>query len=195
AAVAVVGLASMGAGGAAAAKLPNGYKKAVSIDGLVAQTWRTGESALPAPSVAANGAGRSAVASGTWTSKLSKGTGNIEVGYLVGCQIDITGFEGSFTGALDFIAGSADGSASVSIPLKPGQVAYAKLTDKDIKKGIASIQSERFEIDVQQCGGYASARSVAKVVAAEGFNTDDGTVNGEGGYVQSTLYGKPFSLN
>lgn len=194
-AVAAVGLMGAGTGDAGAAPLPSGYKKAESIDGLTAETWRAGEWSLPAQSVANSGAGRSAVASGTWTAKLSKGQGKLEVGYLVGCQIDITGFEGSFSGALDLVAGAADGSASVSIPLKPGQVAYVKVTDKDIKDGIASIQTTDFEISVEQCGGYASSRSVAKVLAAEGFNTNDGTVNGEGGLVQSTLFGKPFSLN
>ncbi|MDL9948383.1 hypothetical protein QSJ19_22945, partial [Gordonia sp. ABSL11-1] len=58
AAVAVVGLATMTAGGAGAAPLPNGFKNATGIDGESLQTWRSGESALPAPSVANNGAGR-----------------------------------------------------------------------------------------------------------------------------------------
>lgn len=140
-------------------------------------------------------AGRAAVSSGNYTVRLSKGSGNIEVGYLVGCQINIDGLEGGLSGALDALGGTAGLSGSVSVPLTPGQVAYVKVIDRDITNRVASIQTSRFEIDVQKCGGYASARSVVKVVAAEGYNTDGGTVNGTGGYVQSTLYGKPFSLN
>ena len=75
-------------------------------------------------------------------------------------------------------------------------MAVADVTDKDFKAvKPAAIQTERFGIDVQRCGGYASARTVSKVIAAKGYNTDDGTVNGEGNLIQSTLYGKPFSLN
>ncbi|GAA1481481.1 hypothetical protein GCM10009624_19210 [Gordonia sinesedis] len=192
AAVAAVGMASFGAGDAAA--LPNGYKKATGIDGEVVQTWRTGESGLPAPSLANNGAGRSAVLSGVYTAKTSKGvTGNLAVKVLIGCQVDITGLEGGLSGT---ISATPTLSGSLTIPLKPGQVAVVSITDKDIKdKGVASVQLDRYEINVQQCGGYASARSIAKVIAAKGYNTDDGTVNGEGTLIQSTLYGKPFSLN
>ncbi|GAA3724673.1 MspA family porin [Gordonia hankookensis] len=196
AAVAVVGLAGMGAGNAAAVGLPNGYKNAVGVDGESLQTWRTGESALPAPSVANNGAGRAAVVSGTYRAKASAGVaGNIAVKVLVGCQVDITGLEGGLSGSITQ-ALSPSLSGSLTLPLNPGQVVVADVTDKDIKDGgVAAIQLDKFAIDVQNCGGYASARTIVKTVGAKGYNTDDGTVNGEGSYIQSTLYGKPFSLN
>lgn len=196
AAVAAIGMGSLGAGGAAAAPLPNGYKKAVGVDGEVVQTWRTHESAQPAHSVANNGAGRAAVVSGTYTVKPSAGVnGNIAVKVLVGCQVDITGFEGGLSASITQ-ALTPSASGSLTVPLNPGQVAVADVTDKDFKAGKpASIQIERFGIDVQRCGGYASARTITKVIAAKGYNTDDGTVNGEGSLIQSTLYGKPFSLN
>ncbi|MFW0786855.1 MspA family porin [Gordonia sp. CPCC 206044] len=194
AAVAAIGLAGMGAGDAAAVGLPNGYKKAVGVDGESIQTWRKGESALPAPSVANNGAGRAAVVSGTYTAKASKGvSGNIAVKVLIGCQVDITGLEGGISGT---ISASPSLSGSLSVPLKPGEVVVADVTDKDIKEGgAASVQLDRFAVDVQQCGGYASARTIVTTVGAKGYSTDDGTVSGEGSYIQSTLYGKPFSLN
>ncbi len=196
AAVAAVGLATMGAGGAAAAPLPNGYKNATGIDGESLQTWRTGESALPAPSVANNGAGRAAVVSGTYRAKASAGVnGNIAVKVLVGCQVDITGLEGGISGSITQ-ALSPSLSGSLTIPLNPGQVKVVDVTDKDIKDGgVAAIQLDQFGINVESCGGYASARTIVKTVGAKGYNTDDGTVNGEGTYLQSTLYGKPFSLN
>ncbi|AZG45215.1 MspA family porin [Gordonia insulae] len=196
AAVAAVGMASMGAGGAAAAPLPNGYKNAAGVDGESIQTWRTGESALPAPSVANNGAGRAAVVSGTYRAKASAGVnGNIAVKVLIGCQVDITGLEGGLSGSITE-ALSPSLSGSLTIPLNPGQVVVADVTDKDISEGgVAAIQLDQFGINVESCGGYASARTIVKTVGAKGYNTDDGTVNGEGTYIQSTLYGKPFSLN
>ncbi|GAB83381.1 MspA family porin [Gordonia rubripertincta] len=196
ASAAVVGLAGMGAGDAAAGKLANGYKKASGIEGESIQTWRTGEFALPAPSVANNGAGRSAVVSGVYQAKASKGvSGNLAVKLLVGCQVDITGLSGGLGGALD-IAGGFEASGALSIPLSPGQVAVVDITDKDLAdNGQAAIQLSQFEVSVQQCGGFASARTITKVIGAKGYSTDDGKVSGEGSLIQSTLYGQPFSLN
>ncbi|WP_168707386.1 MspA family porin [Gordonia paraffinivorans] len=195
ASAAVMGVAGMGAGDAAAGKLANGYKKVTGVDGETIQTWRTGEFALPAPSVANNGAGRSAVVSGTYQVKASSGvSGNLAVKLLVGCQVDITGLEGGLSAGIDAAGTTATGS--VSIPLSPGQVAWVDVTNKDLSdSGQAAIQLSQFEVSVQNCGGFASARTVAKVIGAKGYNTDDGTVNGEGTLIQSTLYGQPFSLN
>ncbi|PWD44795.1 hypothetical protein ACN93_01800 [Gordonia paraffinivorans] len=196
ASAAVMGVAGMGAGDAAAGKLANGYKKVTGIDGETIQTWRTGEFALPAPSVANNGAGRSAVVSGVYQVKASKGvSGNLAVKLLVGCQVDVTGLEGGLSGALD-VFGATSASGSISIPLTPGQVALVDVTNKDLaENGQAAIQLSQFEVSVQRCGGFASARTIAKVIGAKGYNTDDGSVNGEGTLIQSTLYGQPFSLN
>ncbi|MYR08005.1 hypothetical protein GTV32_17615 [Gordonia sp. SID5947] len=188
----VAGLAMSADASASAASLPNGYKKTVGIDGQVVQVWRTGESASPAMSMAANGAGRSAVVSGTFSTQVSKGSGNLSVGYLVGCQVDITGFSGGLSGSIAPAGPTVSGS--LTVPLNPGQVKYVPLFDKDFYLG-ASVQWDRQEIDVQQCGGYASARSVAVVFAAEDLDTANGTASGKSGLVQSYLYGKPFSLN
>jgi hypothetical protein len=188
----IAGVALSAAGPASAGPLPGAYKKTVGVDGQVVEVWRTGESAQPAVSMASNGAGRAAVVSGTFSTKLSKGVGNLSVGYLVGCQVDITGFTGGLSGSFNSLGPSASGS--LTVPLTPGQVKYVPLFDKDFYLG-ASVQWDREEIQVQQCGGYASARSVAVVFAAEDLDTANGTVSGKSGLVQSYLYGKPFSLN
>ncbi|ASR02247.1 MspA family porin [Gordonia rubripertincta] len=195
ASAAVVGLAGMGAGDAAAGKLANGYKKAAGIEGESIQTWRTGEFALPAPSVANNGSGRSAVLSGVYQAKASEGvSGNLAVKLLVGCQVDITGLSGGLGAGISLTG--VDATGSLSIPLSPGQVAIVDVTDKDLAdNGQAAIQLSQFEVSVQQCGGYASARTITKVIGAKGYSTDDGKVSGEGSLIQSTLYGQPFSLN
>lgn len=193
AAVAGVGVASVGAGHAEAANLPNGHKTSSGVDGGTVEVWRTHESALPAPSMANNGAGRSAVTSGIYTAKLSKDLkGKLSVGYLVGCQVSLGDFQAGVSGT---ISSSPSLSGSLSFPLAPGEIKQVDMNSKDIDKGAASVQTSRVELDAQGCGGYAQARSFAKVVAAKGYNTDDGTVNGEGSYIQTTLYGKPFSLN
>ncbi|MGV9857602.1 MspA family porin [Gordonia sp. NPDC003425] len=191
AAVAAIGAASMGAGHAEAAPLANGYKNAGG-----AQIWRTGESAYATPTVANNPAQRQASLSGTYTAKLAAPlNGNIAVKYIIGCQVNVSGLTLGLGGSFD-ISPAIGGSATLSLPLAPGQVAVASITDKDIKAGgTGSIQIQDFTLILPNCGGYASARSAVQVVAANGYNTDGGTVNGTGNYIQSTLYGQPFSLN
>lgn len=191
AAVAAVGLSSMGAGGAAAERLPNGFKKVTGIDGTVLQVWRTGEYAFAQPSQANNGAGRSARVSGTYTAKVSAGGGNVEVGYLVGCQVNLGALEAGVSAG---ISSTPSLAGSISLPLAPGEIKAVSVDNKDFKNKVVSLQFSGVEIDVQSCGGYAQARSYVKVLAAKGYNTDEGTVNGDGSAIQATLYGRPFSL-
>lgn len=182
----------VGAGEADAARLPNGFKKSSGIDGQVVTIKRTGERANPMPSVANNGAGRAAAVSGTYKATLSKGTGVMTAGYLVGCQVDIKGLSGGLSGAIGITSSL---SGSISVPLNPGQVAFIKSDSMNIKKGKATLMVDSFYINVEQCGGYASARSVVTVMAADGLSTEDDQLSGTSGFVQSSLYGAPFSLN
>lgn len=198
ASAAVMGVAGMGAGDAAAGKLANGYKKVTGIDGESIQTWRTNESAYPIPTVANNAASRGFVLSGTYTAKATKGVGGkLAVKYLVGCQVDVGGIDlsaGGSIGLSDALSLGLEGG--ISLGLAPGQVALVDITDKDFSdSGVAAIQLSQISFNLNNCGGFASARSVAKVIGAKGYNTDDGTLSGEGTLLQSTLYGKPFSIN
>ncbi len=199
ASAAVVGLAGMGAGDAAAGKLANGYKKASGIDGESIQIWRTGENAYPIATVANNAASRGFVLSGTYTAKASKGVdGKLAVKYLIGCQVDVGGIDLALGGSLGLDADSLTGglSGGISLGLAPGQVALVDITDKDFSdSGVAAIQLSQTSFYLNNCGGFASARSVAKVIGAKGYSTDDGSLSGEGTLVQSTLYGKPFTIN
>ncbi|MCT1355911.1 MspA family porin [Gordonia sp. p3-SID1431] len=197
ASAAVVGLAGMGVGEAAGAPLPNGYKKATGIDGEVVQTWRTAESAYAIPTVANVPTSRGFVLSGNYAAKASEGVGgNLAVTYLVGCQVNLDGLELGLGGSIDFFAQSGGLSGSLNLPLSPGQVAEVSITDKDLSDaGVASIQLSQLSFTLNKCGGFASVRSVAKVTAAKGYSTDDGKLSGEGTLIQSTLYGKPFSIN
>nr|WP_325027383.1 MspA family porin [Gordonia iterans] len=194
ASVAAIGATSLiaGTGAADAARLPNGAKTTTGIDGQKVTIKRTGESSRIQRSVANNGAGRAAAVSGTYSASLSKGTGLLTVGYLVGCQVDIEGLELGISGALSLDAASLSGA--LTIPLKPGQVAVVSGDDLKLKKGKGTVLVDSFHLNVQQCGGYAAARSFVKVLAADGYSTDDDALSGDSGFVQSTLYGRPFSL-
>ena len=184
--------AVVGTGEADAARLPNGSTQAVGIDGQVVKISRSGESSRIMRSMAANGAGRAGAVSGTYKVNLSKGAGVMTVGYLVGCQVNLQGFSGTLGGGISTAGVGASGS--LSVPLAPGEVVFAPTDKMAVKKGTSTVMVDSFAIDVQQCGGHASARSVVTVVAAEGYKTDEKLLAGKSGYVQANLYGRPFSL-
>ncbi len=201
AAVAAVGLAGVGAGTAAAAPLANGSKVIEGIDGERVFTQRTGESQYSVARVAYNGGlGRTALISGLYKAQASAGVGgNLKVQILAGCQIDVSDIGASGSGGITL---SATPSISISgglmFPIKPGEAALYDVTDKDLSdSGLAQIQLQDFEITFPNCGGYASARSVTKVIAAKGYEVsdDDDVATGEGTLMQSTLYGQPFFVS
>ena len=182
-AVAAIGLASMGAGNAAAGPLASGSKVTSGVDGKVVKIERTGESAYPVQSVANNGAGRAAEVNGKVKVYSGGTSGTLTTGYIVGCQIDITGLSSTVGGSLNLLSASAGLSGSFTFPLKPGQAVFVPLGTQAFAGNDASIQYQSVGIDVQQCGGYAQARAYS-------------TVTTSGDYViKSTLYGQPFSLN
>ena len=123
--------------------------------------------------------------------------GNLAVKYIVGCQVDVGGVDLSVGGALEMGASTTVGlSGGLTLGLAPGQVAIVSVTDKDLSdSGVASVQLSQISFNLNNCGGFASARSAVKVIGAKGYSTDDGKLSGEGTLIQSTLYGKPFSIN
>lgn len=220
AAAVTIGLLSTGAANADTfVPLPDGQQNA---PGAVIK--RTGESALISPSLAGTGAGRVAWVSGTVTADVTgitqpgtagptngvptngPGTNNssthgvsqMTTGYIVGCQVDITGLKANLGGSIDAglapanLLGAVDPltaapsgalSGSLSVPLSAGQVKFAFLQRKDIpNNGSYSIKYQDAAIDVQNCGGYAQARSytVLEIVGND--------------YSKTTLYGEPFSI-
>ncbi|QHN36425.1 MspA family porin [Gordonia pseudamarae] len=201
AAVAALGLGStIGTGAADAKPLRDGFKSVSGIDGEKASLWRQHESQFSVKRVAYNGLGRTALLSGVYTTKLSKDVnGNLQTYVLAGCQVDVSGISASSAASLLIKAEpSVSLTGGLSAPLRPGEVTAYTVTDKDIAAGKAgAIQLSNFEIEFPNCGGYASARSVVKVIAAKGFeiNGDDDVVTGEGTLLQSTLYGQPFFVS
>lgn len=197
AAAAVIGATSMGAGHAEAQKLAPGYKYVTGLDGEKVELWRKDETGLKVGNPSNNPLARDMLLSGTFTAKGSSGVGgNLSVGYIIGCQVDISGITVGFGGGLNISAPVVSFNGGISIPIKPGQVAIlGSITDKDLSdKGVASIQLSNLLVQLPACGGYAAARSWATVTAAKGYSPKDGTLNGSGTYMQSTLYGQPFSI-
>ncbi|GED96991.1 MspA family porin [Gordonia crocea] len=199
--VAAVGLSGLGAGGAHALRLPDGGKKSTGIDGQVVTLKRTSEYAHTQPSPANNGMVRSARVSGIYTARINRGGGNVQVGYLVGCQVNVGGLDMGISGGLYGSPGSGGLpvplpllGGNLSFPLAPGQIQVVQALDKNFYKKVVSIQLSGVEIAVQGCAGFAQARSFIKVLAADNYSTDRGTVGGDSGAIQTTLYGKPFSL-
>ncbi len=102
-AVSAVGLASMGAGNAAAGPLPGGTKTTFGVDGSSIKITRSAEGIYPVPSVANNGARAAAEVSGNIFVNVrgaSSVSGTIETGYILGCQINITGLSGGISGSI-----------------------------------------------------------------------------------------------
>ncbi|MHA4848381.1 MspA family porin [Rhodococcus sp. MSC1_016] len=185
AAAVVLGLMSTGAANADTfVPLPGG-EKVVNAGGVSAKIARNAESALVSPSLAANGAGRTAWVSGDVFAELGgeipEEGATLTTGYIVGCQVDITGLKGTLSADLGFDALGMGGS--LSVPIKSGEVKFAKIkTKEDLKPGVSAIQYRDQQIEVQGCGGYAQARAYT-VVEVPGNH-----------YVKATLYGQPFSI-
>ncbi|MCX6469168.1 MAG: MspA family porin [Corynebacteriales bacterium] len=185
AAVAAVGLASMGAGNAAAGPLPSGSKTTVGVDGTVVTLKRTGEGIYPVPSLAANGAGRAGELSGTYTATAPKGSDiKLTVYVVTGCQINISGLSGTLAGNIDLLGATGGASFGLSIPLTPGQTAVSSINSKEAKDGgKAIVQLRNYPLSIQGCGGYAQARTYVQAVVSGNY------------YVQTSLWGQPASLN
>ncbi|WP_301546880.1 MspA family porin [Gordonia sp. X0973] len=190
---------SVTAGGASAEKLPGGHKRTTGIDGQVVTLKRSGEYAFQQQSQANNSFGRSTRISGIYTARINRGGGNVQVGYLVGCQVNVGGLDVGISGGLYAPLTSPTSilptvGGTLSLPVAPGQIQAVYVLDKNFYKKVVSIQLSGVELSVQGCAGYAQARSFVKVLAADQYNAANGTIGGSGGAIQTTLYGKPFSL-
>lgn len=196
-----VGLMSAGAANAETfVPLPNGEKVAGPY-----KIAHFDESAKVAPQIAFNGLNRNAWATGTALSEVPEGAeGTLKTGYLVGCQLDMedlnlgfdlgAGIEGGNTNIITLfpnlfqIGGEGEttnkieGGFSFDVPLKDREVAAVEIASKDVKGGTTAVQYQDVAISVQNCGGYAQARSYTTL-----------ELTGDYRY-KGTLYGQPFSL-
>ncbi|MEU6579222.1 MspA family porin [Nocardia sp. NPDC046763] len=197
------GLLSTGAANADTfVPLPDGQKVGPGVT-----VTRTGEHAVISPSLSANGAGRTAWLSGKAVADVTAtpdgtvgpnngpkngpgsdnssthGASQINTGYLIGCQVNISdsAVSAGVSGGVSLTGANAGGS--IGLNLGPGQVTFVQVNSKDIlKPGTYSIDYQDVPVDVQGCAGYAQARAYT-VVEIIGDN-----------YSKTTLYGQPFSL-
>ncbi|MGW4121195.1 MspA family porin [Nocardia sp. NPDC004711] len=197
------GLLSTGAANADTfVPLPDGQKVGPGVT-----ISRVGEHAVISPSLSANGAGRTAWLSGKAVAEVTAtpdgtvgpnngpkngsgsnnssthGASQINTGYLIGCQVNIsdTAVSAGVSGGVSLTGANAGGS--IGLNLGPGQVTFVQINSKDIlKPGTYSIDYQDVPVDVQGCAGYAQARAYTVV---EIIGND---------YSKTTLYGQPFSL-
>ncbi|WP_280263699.1 MspA family porin [Nocardia wallacei] len=204
AAAVAIGLFSTGAANADTfVPLPDGQK--AGPNGVV--ITRTGEHATISPSLAANGAGRTVWVSGNafadvpnapeaevgpnngplnspgTNNSSTHGTSQVNTGYIVGCQVNIgsDAISAGISGGISMTDASIGGS--IGLELGPGEVKFVQIDYKDITKpGRYSVEYQDAEIQIQNCAGYAQARSYT-VVEVVGNH-----------YSKTTLYGQPFSI-
>ncbi|BCK58567.1 MspA family porin [Nocardia wallacei] len=204
AAAVAIGLFSTGAADADTfVPLPDGQK--VGPNGVV--ITRNGEHATISPSLAANGAGRTVWVSGNAIADVpnapetevgpnngplnapgtnnssTHGTSQVNTGYIVGCQVNIgsDAISAGISGGVSMTDASIGGS--IGLELGPGDVKFVQIDYKDITKpGRYSVEYQDAEIQIQNCAGYAQARSYT-VVEVVGDH-----------YSKTTLYGQPFSI-
>lgn len=200
-AAAAIGLASVSPASADAAPLRGGSKVVTGLEGESITTSTTGNSQFSVARVANNGLGRTALLSGTFAAKGSDGVnGKLTVFILAGCQIDVSGFSANTGASLTLSATpSLTLSGGISLPIAPGEATIQAISvSKSFKAGkAAAVQLSNFEIEFPNCGGYASARTIAKAWGGKGYDIsdDDDTVTGEGTFLQSSLYGQPFFVS
>lgn len=199
---ALVGITGLTAGAAEAGKLP-GATKTKSFDEGSVQIRLFDEAYSIRRAVTNIPTSREIWVSGKVRVTTNGGVkgGNINVGYLVGCQLDFGagasgGIQGNFKwkdiieGTEPTITDTLDGTETgVGFKLSPGEAAYVPVIKSssdgsfnfgNARGGVAYSQ-ERFGVD--GCAGYAQAR--AKVTVRVSTDTFRGNI---------TTYGAPFSL-
>ncbi|MBF6330589.1 MspA family porin [Nocardia transvalensis] len=207
---AALGLFSTGAANADTfVPLPGGDITKTLSDGTVVHVWLDGESANISPSMGSTPVHRNAWVSGSAHVELSGNTsaagGNIRPGYVVGCQVNISGggagVEPSVGASWDSegnVTPSAGVNSSGNLTLGPGQAQSFYILDREkpddygneshsaknkFTGNQGSVSWADTTIGLSGCGGYAQARSFVNV-----------QVETDNVITQVTLWGQPFSL-
>lgn len=189
--------------------LPSQTDQQTLGDGTVVSVTRSHETANINPSLGGTPLHRNAWVSASYAVKTSKDAKKIKIqaGYIVGCQVNISGATGSGNGS-GTVTPSTSGGASVtgasvgggaSLSIGPGQAVNYYINDVESaddfgadkhssKVGYKNTNHAKLSytnetMQVNGCAGYAQARSFANVYVV--------TSNAE---QVVTFYGKPFSL-
>ncbi|ONM48334.1 MspA family porin [Nocardia donostiensis] len=209
AATVAMGLFSTGAANADTfVPLPGGEIVKTLSDGTMVTVRLVGESATISPSMGSTPLHRNAWVSGSAQVEIAGGNaegGRIRPGYVVGCQVNISGggASGGVEGSVDWSNGESvvpgvGANTGGELTLGPGQAKSFHLLDlegpddygdEDHKTGnrfngnSGSVTWSDSTIGLTGCGGYAQARAFVSVSV-------------ETEHVRSTvtLWGQPFSL-
>ncbi|MFT4201381.1 MspA family porin [Gordonia sp. (in: high G+C Gram-positive bacteria)] len=163
----------------------------LAANGMGRSAWVSGHVRVLAPNIDETAAGPNNGPRGEDAMPGSNGTsttgagGTTTVVYVVGCQVDISGLSlGGGTGIGNLGAAPLLGlNGALSLGLAPGQVKYAIIDRKQMtKRGTYYFNWHNSQMDIQGCGGYAQARSLA-VVETTGNN-----------HQKIQLWGRPFSI-
>lgn len=209
--VAVMGLTSLGAGGAAAGPLPGGYLSKTLVDGTPVSVRLFDESVNVQRPLIAFPTTREAWVTGKV--KVTVGGeaegGSIKAGYIVGCQVNV-GIGADLGGGIGLDAApSGNGGIDAaprwggnygnpgggsSLDLGPGDVTYLPvITEEDsdddavesfsFSGNTGGVAYSQEALPRVDCGGFAEAK--AKITVTVNTDAVKGVV---------TLYGQPFSL-
>ncbi|MFF2550799.1 MspA family porin [Nocardia sp. NPDC058058] len=178
-------LSSGSAGADSFIPLPDGGKSFTTATGIAVDITRSGEGATISPALAANSMSRTVWVSGRSLATVDGASaGTLETGYLLGCQVDLSG--GMSAGG-DLAVGIESFVPEIvsSIELKPGAVAAVSLSKKELapEAGAVGYGYHNRGLQIDGCGGYAQARGFTNL-----------TVRNGGGSTVVTLYGAPFTL-
>ncbi|MGJ0121087.1 MspA family porin [Williamsia sp. MIQD14] len=184
-------------------KLPSQTDVQTLPDGTKVTIVRTNENAVVAPSLGGTPLHRAAQVSAKYTVTTSKKAKiRIAAGYIVGCQVSITGANSGTTGTSSqntvTSAATQGAGATQTLTLGPGQAAVyyvnnvekaddfgsqqqTQNVDYETKKASNSYTNEQLQLT--GCAGYAQARSYAQI-RIRTSNVDK----------QISTYGRPFSI-
>ena len=184
-------------------KLPSQTDVQTLPDGTKVTIVRTNEKAVVAPSLGGTPLHRAAQVSAKYTVTTSKKAKiRIAAGYIVGCQVSITGANSGTTGTSSqntvTSAATQGAGATQTLTLGPGQAAvyYVNNVEKaddfgsqqqtqnvDYETTKASNSYTNEQLQLTGCAGYAQARSYAQI-RIRTSNVDK----------QISTYGRPFSI-
>lgn len=107
----------------------------------------------------------------------------INTGYIIGCQINISDSAISLGVSASVSLTNFGAGVSVGVQIGPGDVKFVQIGLKDIvAPGRYTIEYDGADINIQGCGGRAQARAytVVEIVGND--------------YAKYTLYGEPFDI-
>ncbi|GAC49367.1 MspA family porin [Gordonia aichiensis] len=191
--------------------LPSQTDQQTLGDGTVVSVTRSNETANINPSLGGTPLHRNAWVSASYAVKTSKDAKKIKIqaGYIVGCQVNISGVTGSGNASAgvatqgatagDLVDNKTSIGSGASLSIGPGQAVNYYINDVESaddfgsdkhssKVGYKNTNHAKLSytnetMQVNGCAGYAQARSFANVYVV--------TSNAE---QVVTFYGKPFSL-